>query len=63
MGFQIIFNILKIKKSCKLIGQIYFRVQLENINVNQKRVLPGQISFVLHIDEAIHKSLPLSQSE
>ena len=29
MGFQIVFNISKIKKPCKLIGQVHFCLQLE----------------------------------
>ena len=29
MDFQIVFNISKVKKTCKLIGQIHFWVQLE----------------------------------
>ena len=30
MGFQIVFTILKIKKSCKLTDQMHFQLQLEN---------------------------------
>ena len=30
MGFQIVFNTLKIETSCKPIGKMHFRLQFEN---------------------------------
>ena len=47
IGFQIVFNIFKIKKSCKVIGQLHFRLQLEN-HVLQNHKIFGRITTMVH---------------